>query len=192
MLIIYCTDLSRDGSIRFVDQTVGQLLLAMVRRSRVDTKYTAHLQRIRLQEVTTMTFHLCYYIFYNKIAILRNGVSNPLKWLEYAVSATLGTFAVANAVGPPDYTAKSLEPATVALLAAAAVAQQCTGFQLENTLNAGGLVLGVGFISALGLQVTEFSVVGAVLDLDTSVTVALAFATYVIGYRSVPQPPNGP
>lgn len=109
---------------------------------------------------------------------------------RYAISATLGTFAVANA-GPADNPPKLLEPATVALLAAAAVAQQCTGFQLENTLDSGWLVLAVGFVSALGLQVTEFSVVGNVLDLETNVTVALAFATYVIGYRWAPRPRCG-
>ena len=64
----------------------------------------------------------------------KNGRANLYKWLEYAISATLGGFAVAYANGNP-----GLSTSTQILLAGAGIAQQCSGFQLERSTRADAL-----------------------------------------------------
>lgn len=74
---------------------------------------------------------------------------------------------------------------TQLLLAAAGIAQQSTGFQLEK------IVVGadqsssrmIGFFSASLLQIGELFVVGTALEVTSAADyVKVAFATYAIGY----------
>ena len=79
----------------------------------------------------------------------------------------------------------NFEGTTQLLLAAAGIAQQSTGFQLEK------IVVGtdqsssrmVGFFSASLLQVGELFVVGTALEITSAADYTkVAFATYAIGY----------
>ena len=97
------------------------------------------------------------------------------------ISATLGSFAVAYAKTDTP----NLQATTQILLAAAGVAQQSTGFQLERIVvgsDQSGSRL-VGFLSASLLQIGELFVVATAIDVTGSdPVVQIAFATYAIGY----------
>lgn len=113
---------------------------------------------------------------------------NPYKWLEYAISATIGGFAVAWVNGDPGISFQAQ-----LLLAAAGVAQQASGYQLELRWDSNddktlpGEI--VSFGSAFMLQVGEFAVVWLALkdglDLNPGASTDatwLAYSSYVIGY----------
>lgn len=98
----------------FASERAGKLLLAM--------------------ECVTIVFHFWYVLsLYGVMGCLpdfmrgaRVGKANPYKWLEYAVSATIGGFAVAWVNGDPGISVQ-----TQILLAGAGAAQQASGYQLE-------------------------------------------------------------
>lgn len=97
------------------------------------------------------------------------------------ISATLGTFAVAYAASDTP----NFDGTTQLLLAAAGIAQQSTGYQLEKIVNENGQQGSrmVGFFSASLLQIGELFVVGTALDVTNSDDyVKIAFSTYAIGY----------
>jgi len=100
----------------FASERAGKLLLAM--------------------ECVTIVFHFWYVLsLYGVMGCLpdfmrvgaRVGEANPYKWLEYAVSATIGGFAVAWVNGDPGISVQ-----TQILLAGAGAAQQASGYQLET------------------------------------------------------------
>ena len=98
----------------FASERAGKLLLAM--------------------ECVTIVFHLWYVLSLSGGKCLpdfmrvgaRVGKANPYKWLEYAVSATIGGFAGAWVNGDPGISVQ-----TQILLAGAGAAQQASGYQLE-------------------------------------------------------------
>lgn len=95
----------------FVKERSGSLLLSM--------------------EIVTIVFHMWYVLtIMGVIRIFGIGArakeTNPYKWLEYSISATIGGFAVAWVNGDP-----GISTSTQVLLAGAGVAQQASGYQLE-------------------------------------------------------------
>lgn len=134
-----------------------------------------------IMESITIVFHVGYVVLLNTNRLKADN-PNRLKWLEYAASATIGSFALAYANGSP-----KLPTSTQILLAGAGVAQQCSGFQLEGDSGDKASVF-VAYFSALGLQIGEFAVVYLALSDGIDLYGArsditwLAYSTYVVGY----------
>jgi hypothetical protein len=131
-------------------------------------------------ECVTILFHLAYVISYLRTEALQSEWQH-YKWLEYAISATLGSIAVAYIAG--DNT--EIPTNVITLLVAAGVAQQVQGYQLEKATDEDVSVPTLfGFLSAFLLQIGEFVVVGTIINDSTGTgqTEWIVFAGYVVGY----------
>lgn len=146
----------------FAATTPGQILCAM--------------------EVVTIVAHVVYVCRYNNENYTEWQV---LKWAEYAISATLGIFAVAY-VSDADVSFN-----VIFLLAAAGMAQQSQGYQLEYYMNENPNKFSwsdknivISFVVASALQVGEFLVVSRIIDESSNVsgTEWLVYWSYVVGY----------
>ena len=141
----------------FLDTTAGALILAL--------------------EIITILFHCTYvglYVFDKE----RINEWQHLKWLEYAISATLGTLAVAYIAAGDTVIPSNV----IILLIAAGVAQQIQGYQLEkSTEEVLNSPIKLGFLSAFLLQIGEFVVVGSIINdsVGTGSTEWIAYSGYV-------------
>lgn len=133
-------------------------------------------------EAVTIVAHAIY--LYNYQQYEEYSKWQSLKWAEYGISATLGIFAVAF-VSDADVPFN-----TILLLAAAGVAQQSQGYQLEQymTKNENYSLLDfnilLSYLVALLLQIGEFAVVALIIKDSPGAggTEWMVFASYVVGY----------
>jgi len=107
-------------------------------------------------EATAVCFHLAYAAMYH-IGSGMHGKVNRTKWIEYGISATLGTVGVLTSAK-----SDSMSDSVVAFVATAGCAQQFAGWQID--LPAGtqhASMLWPTFWSAALLQVGEFALVAS-------------------------------
>lgn len=99
---------------------------------------------------------------------------NRWKWLEYAISATIGTVATMLA------TAEPIEWQWIVFTAIAGVAQQFVGFQIDTHKGAVPKENIGSFSLAAALQIAEFLVVGHYIHADAP----MLLAVYVVMWSS--------
>lgn len=106
------------------------------------------------QEALTVAFHLVY--VYNYYYNNARGRANQLKWVEYAVTATIGTLATL-ATG-----SRSSAWYWVLFVVVAGVGQQTVGYRIDVGVGASTRNDWIAFGFAMALQVAEIVVVWAV------------------------------
>ena len=127
-------------------------------------------------ELTTICFHVGYCVWYilDREALQ---LRNPIKWVEYALTATLATIAVVYATDRND-----VVPSLVVMLGVAGVTQQAQGYTLEFVDE---VPWAVPYTVAWLLQTCEFVAVFLSVDSSSSDIDApkeLVVVTYILTY----------
>ena len=105
-------------------------------------------------EVAAVMFHVYYAVMYH-VGSGMQGKVNRAKWIEYGISATLGTVGVLTSPG-----SSGVSNAVIAFVAIAGCAQQFAGWQIDLPTGAAhASVLWPTFWSAALLQVGEFTLI---------------------------------
>lgn len=154
----------------------GILLVVISTRDDAQEFRNTHTGKLILyQEGVTAFFHLGYIA--GHIAETQSPTFSPInrwKWLEYSISATLGTVATMLA------TAEPIEWQWIVFTAIAGVAQQFVGFQIDTNESKVPKENIGSFALAAALQVAEFLVVGHYIRKDAP----MLLAVYVVMWSS--------